>query len=575
MSHRTVFVPVLLLFSLFPSTARSQESAVRNAAANNETVATRQKALDLLESVNSQVSTLRSAENRARIRSNLVDLLWVYDEKTARNLIPLIEDDISTGISTTESDRDSRDRTQEVFFRLRGDTVGRIAKHDPELAIAFLRATRLTMNTEFPYGRRDAEKTLELWLATRVAGKSPEVALKLGRAWLAKGFSSELLSVLLKLQRKDNELGNKFFGEMVEKLKDTKLTGNYEALGFAVQLARFFQPTLANESIYRDLVDTLLHEAETTGCANAKDDGEAPRICYELNSLYSQIQRYFPARTVALKHWIADTRPDQALPDGAWEELNEAKQEGTIDDLLELAHQQSELSFQSQAYSAAIRKARIAGNIQRARQIASGVADTELRARLVAQLERDLPSTVVSEQQIAAFRQHLNELDDDDKRLEALGFFAIRLSQTDPKTALEFLDQAAEIIDRIKPVRKQLEMQLGLAMVYSSLKSDRGFRIMESLLPRLNELIAAATVLDGLENDYLRDGEWNMSAEGELGKMLKVLSQNAGYFAYCDFDRAVKLSGQFERLELRLMAQLKLAQSVLNGERNYSAAVLP
>jgi hypothetical protein len=65
------------------------------------------------------------------------------------------------------------------------------------------------------------------------------------------------------------------------------------------------------------------------------------------------------------------------------------------------------------------------------------------------------------------------------------------------------------------------------------------------------------------DTSYLRDGEWNMSANGEIGSLLTHMSENAGSFAACDFDRAVNLAGQFERNEIRIMAQVKLAQSVL------------
>ena len=44
-----------------------------------------------------------------------------------------------------------------------------------------------------------------------------------------------------------------------------------------------------------------------------------------------------------------------------------------------------------------------------------------------------------------------------------------------------------------------------------------------------------------------------------------ILTANAVYFALYDFDRAVALSSQFERREIRMMAQLKLAQGVLEG----------
>jgi hypothetical protein len=117
----------------------------------------------------------------------------------------------------------------------------------------------------------------------------------------------------------------------------------------------------------------------------------------------------------------------------------------------------------------------------------------------------------------------------------------------------------------MKPGRDQIASQMGLAMVYCYQKSDRGFAIMESLVPKLNEMVEASAKLDGLEVRYLRNGEWNMTGEGILGEILTGLAQNAGYFARCDFDRAVNLASQFDRTEIRIMAQLKLAQGVLAG----------
>jgi hypothetical protein len=117
----------------------------------------------------------------------------------------------------------------------------------------------------------------------------------------------------------------------------------------------------------------------------------------------------------------------------------------------------------------------------------------------------------------------------------------------------------------MRPGGDQIAAQMGLTLVYSSVKSDRGLTIMETLVPKLNELIEASAKLDGLERRYLRNGEWNMNREGALGELLNALADYAGYFAYYDFDRAVSVASQFDRPEIRIMAQLKLAQSVLAG----------
>jgi hypothetical protein len=131
--------------------------------------------------------------------------------------------------------------------------------------------------------------------------------------------------------------------------------------------------------------------------------------------------------------------------------------------------------------------------------------------------------------------------------------------------ALRLLNQVSGMIDALPPGEMQLGAQLAMATVYCSARSDRGFAIMESVLPKLNELVAAAVKLDGFDTRYIRDGEWNMSAEGSTGRLLNGLTQFAGSFAWYDFDRAINLAAQFERPEIRMMAQLKLAQGVLAG----------
>ena len=110
----------------------------------------------------------------------------------------------------------------------------------------------------------------------------------------------------------------------------------------------------------------------------------------------------------------------------------------------------------------------------------------------------------------------------------------------------------------MKPGREQTGAWMALAMMYSLYESDRGLAIMESVLPQLNELANAAAKLDGYDHNYLRDGEWNMSSEGSVGQILTALAQNAGYFAWSDFDRAVSMTAQFSRPEIRFMARLKV-----------------
>ena len=159
----------------------------------------------------------------------------------------------------------------------------------------------------------------------------------------------------------------------------------------------------------------------------------------------------------------------------------------------------------------------------------------------------------------------LNALPGTWERISLLISVAGQVGGSDRKASLKLLDQADQMVETMKPGRAQTEAQLMLATMYCSEKSERGLAIMESLIPKLNELVTAASKLDGYDYSNLRDGEWNMSNQGSVGSLLTGLAQNARYSAWCAFERSVTLTGQFERPEIRLMAQLKLAQGILAG----------
>ena len=67
--------------------------------------AVRKKAVELLESLASQIGTLQSAENRARIGANIAASLWTHDEKRARELLVSVEADINAGLQNADEDQ--------------------------------------------------------------------------------------------------------------------------------------------------------------------------------------------------------------------------------------------------------------------------------------------------------------------------------------------------------------------------------------------------------------------------------------------------------------------------------------
>src|SRR5215212_792547 len=105
---------VLAIFSLLLCTpiAHAQDTKAADAAR-------REKAFELLESLATQVASLQSPENRARIGANIAESLWKHNEKRARAMFISIEDDIKIGFQDRDVTDPGDQFTTMVFLKLR------------------------------------------------------------------------------------------------------------------------------------------------------------------------------------------------------------------------------------------------------------------------------------------------------------------------------------------------------------------------------------------------------------------------------------------------------------------------
>jgi hypothetical protein len=564
-SHRSLInlIAGVILFSAVSLYAHAQENAAKPNA--EEIAALREKAFKLLDNVAGQLTTLQSTENRARMGANIADSLWKHDEERARSLLRMVQEDIKTELHKPDKERLDHARFA-VFLKLRHDTVERIAKHDGQAAFDFLKVTYpLFEEDDEAYSFRNNEQALELRLAKQIAANNPDAALKLARQALEQGFNNDLLSLLAKLNRKHKDQAQVLYKEIVDKLRDAELMSDWSTAQFAQTLIQAYQPPDADASTYRDAVGIVITMALARGCEKKKtDDYMRSEFCEWAATVLVPVERY-DSRIAKIKHWETGTNYESLRYILASEEARELMQEGAFNEVEILAAKYPEM--QVGFYQQAILQAILTGEKDKARHMIDRFpGDPERKKELLAQLETIEKKAVPTDEQLAAIKKRTEELPNERARAHYLLSVANQFAN-DQKLAMKFLEQAAEAIDSMKPGKEQTEVRLGLALLYSVLKSDRGFTIMESLVPKLNELVEVAVKLDGYDTNYLRDGEWNMSANGSLGQILTILSQSAGNFAWCDFDRAVSLASQFERPEIRMMAHLKLAQSILGGSQ--------
>ena len=557
MSHYRTSIVITVVVLLLCSAGRAQDKAQADDAAR------RQKAIDLLQSLAGQLPTLQSAENRARIGANIADSLWAHDEKRARALFISIEDDINWGLRFREVKNSRDDYASKVFMKLRIDTVARIAKYDAELAFDFLRATTPTYE-QIPGAIAARERDFEVQLAGKFVAGNPDLALKIGRQSLKRGFSDNLLPLMKQLLRKHREHGLTLYKETVRALRESDFSHDGWKMYFARLLAENVTPPLADEQAFRDFMELWISTAVASGCGKPNVAEESSSFCDHVRYLLPQMQKAAPQQTAQLKRLATEDTPPPWQRNSGFSELNHALNEDDFDEALDLAKKYPQL--EADIYWRTAMKAQINGDTERALKIANDFnGDPQVKQRLLAQLKAEETRRTVTDEQLTQVQIELDKRPRPEHQVQFLAELSSRVGVKNRATALKLLDQATGIIASMRPGREQVVSQLLIALLYCTQKSDRGLAMMESLIPKLNEMIDAAVKLDEFETHYLRDGEWNMSADGQLGGILTWVSQNAAYYAWTDFDRAVSLAGQFERTEIRLMAQTKLAQSILAG----------
>jgi hypothetical protein len=543
---------LLLAVALMPATTFSQQVDDKQANA-----ALRLRAYKLLESLAEQIGSLQSGENRARIGSNIAMSLWPHDETKAREMFAAVTKEIKAGLQDDDNDPDVG-LDQPKFVKLREDTALRIGMFDPEWAVQFLVETRPID----VYISDENRNELNLRLAVLIARRNPELALKLGRESVKQGLADTQMLLIYELNKKSQPHAAALLAEIVKIAPYQSIRSIMKHEQFYFMLALLVEPTLGRDPAFRDLTNYFTDVALEAGCGKKKKlDNDTYHFCYRLGRVVPLMEKVNAKRVAPLKHLARKGGfPYEWSPELT--QYADVYDNGSVDDLLAMIPKFPD--FRESGQGLAIRKIIESGDFERARKLANEFAwEKPSTKEEVAKFIDDAQQIVNEDTSKEILR--LAKLMNDRDAFNYLFWNATEIGAKNRQTTLKLLDRANELLENVGTEKRQMQYQIGIAMRYCEVKSDRCFTMMEPLIRKMNELVAAATKLNGFDNRYLRNGEWNMTAEGGVGSLLTMLAQNAVYFALSDFDRAIALTSLFERREIRIMAQLKLAQGVLDG----------
>lgn len=564
MSRLSTYIRILILIPMFAAYSYGQEATPPEGDEAKD-----KQAFELLNTISETISSLRASENRIYLTSIAADLLWDKDEKQARALFDTLTKEVIAAISTANT-LDQEPQYRGYSFNLiqqqRREIMERMAQHDADMALAFLRATRGGSMPEFG-DPQTTETELELQLAALIVARDPAQTLRLARAALQqKRITYGVIQLISQLDAKDRSSAQALYQEVLDRLKTEDLVRNYDAANAAWNLLNSYQPPQAKEETYRELLELLTGLVLSIKPGNNAGNNLAQNHFHYTQALIDQLEKYAPGRTTALRQWRQNTQRTLE-PNAQWnQELNEVAQNGTADQVLALTNRFPP-EFHPQVYERAAWKALTDGDVNRARQIIMDfIKDPAHRQSQLEQIENQSVWNHVSQNKITEARQMLGKVKNREQRLQMMMSLAANASNRgDQKQAIELLDEARTLLASQRANANKMMIQLQLANSYSSLDLKQSVALLEAIIVRLNELVAAAVVLDGFEHHYLKDGEWVRSQYNALSNVINNLDQSLGLLARVDLEAARRLSDRVERLEIRLMAQLGIVQALLTN----------
>jgi hypothetical protein len=544
------------------------------------------KALGLLDETLAGMQALRLAENRSLIQAQAADMLWKRDEKRARALFRDALNDLATALSSGPEKGERGYRSYWVLVQARAQTLQMVAGRDPRLALELLHATTPPASAESPgLGRAGQELMLEQGITAQVAADDPKLALQMAQESLTKGISFSILGTLQRLQQKDSEAATQLAGDIVKKLQSENLASKPEASFMAMELLRIalrpqaqqelsgarsssqpaveVKPLKLEEQATRDLAELVINSA-------LKPSLNAPGLLMQLQPLMPELEKLSPTRATQLQRRLSELDKTLDPQAKAWMQYESVMRSGSPDAMLEAAAK-APPEMRSGMYQAAAWSLVQAGDTDKARQVISENMSGQERDQALARLDRLVIMRAIEKGKLDEIKQLISGIRSKERKASALAQLAVGVAvKGDKKGALALLDEARALLDRQPDNDKEVEALLEVARGYALVEPARTFELLDPLIDQANEMLAAAALLEkfGAGPGLFRKGEMQMvpgfaNIGGIYARFLKALTE----LSRVSFDRTRATADRFSRDEVRLMARLIIAQSVLSDRQ--------
>ncbi len=532
----------------------------------------RAQAVKYLRDTASEINTLRTNENRISFSSELANLMWLHDEKEARRMFSSVADNFIQLLAGYNSrvemlggmrDEDERypgfgsggDPRREAVRKLykaqevRSQVALAIAEHDAQFAYDFvIRTASVVTDTKLAADFAEQNARLEKQIIERMAVRDVENSLAFGRRSLKRGFSTELVGLVVKVYGKDPKAAIEFGKELVDKVR-AEASPKDESFAHLSSILEIGGEMLdKNEDGKEPLFQrkTLESLAELLAGNLLQADEVEP---YSLDGYIGQIEKYSPSQAGRVRAKFAD----------------DEEEDKSDDVLISLPDPSPERPSAEQA---------------------AEQARAEERLALMKEL-REFSDNELSKEQKAQFigkaRRIVGEMDDPMMKMLALSTLATRVKRLgDSELASEIMREANVLVKPNPQNFLDYALVWLLASGYSEVEPDEAFSIIEDAIYRLNDTIGAmvkvAEFID-VQGEIIIDGEVQLgSFGGSMTRSVVGMAENSGSvlrsLSIADFERTKALAGKFEKPEVRILARFLILRSVLDNDETKAIGLI-
>jgi hypothetical protein len=547
----------------------------------------RAKGIALLGELEGAIPQIRSPFTRIKAQLQASQLLWDFDEKRASRYLT----DATTGMKEFLSsvDVESHEYSQQYsgIAQLRYEIVQVWAGRDPEAALAFFYSTAPKSN---PYGdRRELyrqESALELSIADQIAAKDPNRALQVARRSLKHGYSYNLIGTLSRLRRKNPEIAAEFERELAAKLLNETLLKSREAAQIALSLLTFGRApasphmpqngtgsmlTLLPEDQYRELLQKIVSEALSYTPSPDRSYLERDAAWNMLTGLRSMSAVLDADVMASVEKKVAELDGNSNRQLAAVQQFhNTLANNPAVDRVIEVIEKAPEEQREQLYIQLANREANN-GNLALAKQIINDhVFNVHQRRQALLNLDQQEIYRAASKGKIEEALRNVAALRDPKERANQLAGIANQIGPGQKRAvAISLLEQARGMLGEGVQARDQSQMNalFEIARVFSRYDSKRSFEIIDPLIEQFNEICAAARILEGFGFENFQDDELNLQSGGSVSGTAINISTVLGTLALANFERAKAASEKLRLPEVRVKAQLEIAQQTIQAAK--------